>query len=191
MRLQHHFTVAVIVMAMGGVFASVSNSPSRAEDKSATRFFCGHSRNPQTGASIPTTFAQTKRGSIAVVRWQSAFFTQSNYTPLKRCQSVSQRFETFYQSGELAYLTAGEMNNQNVICVSDEYGGPCKGLLLTLEPKDNPQAVLKSLLDARSRSGGPITRSTDSLYIDMEEYLETSPVEQPTEPTPAPASATP
>jgi hypothetical protein len=188
MRVQHHFTVAVMVMAMGGVFFSMLSRPSHAEDKSATRFFCGHSRHPKTGASIPTTFAQTKRGPVAVVRWQSAYFSQSNFTPLKRCQAVSQRFETFYQSGELAYLTAGEMNNQKVICVSDEYGGPCQGLLLTLEPKDNPQTVLKSLLDARSRSGGPITRSTDSLYVDMEQYLETSPVEQP---APAPSTATP
>lgn len=152
---------------------------SSAEEKSTARFTCGQSQVLATGKKIPTTFAQTKRGSVPVIRWQSTYFGKSSaYTPLKRCEEVSRRFQKYYSEGTLAYLTSGKMNAQNVICVSEEYGGSCQGLLLTLEPKDNPQEVLKDLLNARNRAGGPLTRSTGALYVDMTNFLETTPVEE-------------
>jgi Circadian oscillating protein COP23 len=71
------------------------------------------------------------------------------------------------------------MNNQNVICVSDEYGGPCQGLLLTLEPKDNPEQVLQELLNnIRSRARGAIARSAGPSYIDVQDFLDNAPIEK-------------
>jgi hypothetical protein len=163
-----------------GASMTVPLLSARSADETQTpRFFCGESRILGTGKTVPTTFARTKRGNVPVIRWQSTFFQASSiYTPLKRCEEVSRRFQKYYSDGTLAYLTAGQMNTQNVICVSEEYGGPCQGLLLTLEPKDNPQAVLKDLLNARNRAGGPLTRSTGAIYVDMDNFLETTPVEE-------------
>jgi hypothetical protein len=163
-----------------------------ADEKPTTRFFCGQSRIVETGKKVPTTFARTKRGNVPVIRWQSAYFQASSvYTPLKRCEEVSSRFQKYYSDGTLAYLTAGQMNAQNVICVSEEYGGPCQGLLLTLEPKDNPQVILKDLLNARNRAGGPLTRSTASIYVDMANFLETTPVEEDLSSQTSPRMTTP
>jgi hypothetical protein len=176
------FTVAMLSSFINAPF----NSASAAEQNFSARFFCGQSRIPTANKTVPTTFAHTKRGNVPVIRWESTFFSSSNvYTPQKRCEEVSRRFQKYYSEGTLAYLTAGQMNAQNVICVSDEYGGPCQGLLLTLEPKDNPQVVLKDLLNARNRAGGPLTRSTGSLYVDMNNFLETTPVEEDVSLTPA------
>lgn len=165
-----------------------AQSQPQSQPQSAARFFCGQSRIPTANKTVPTTFAMTKRGNVPVIRWQSTFFASSSlYTPQKRCEEVSRRFQKYYSEGNLAYLTAGQMNAQNVICVSDEYGGPCQGLVLTLEPKDNPQVVLKDLLSARNRAGGPVTRSTGSLYVDMNNFLDTTPVEEDVSSMPAPA----
>jgi hypothetical protein len=182
------FTVVVLSSFVNPLFSSASaaekNTPASSPASTSARFFCGQSRVSAANKTVPTTFAHTKRGNVPVIRWQSTFFSNSNvYTPQKRCEEVSRRFQKYYGEGTLAYLTAGQMNAQNVICVSDEYGGPCQGLLLTLEPKDNPQAVLKDLLDARSRAGGPLTRSTGSLYVDMANFLETTPVEEDVTPS--------
>jgi hypothetical protein len=187
------FTVAMLSLFINPLLSSASaaeqNSPAPSPASASTRFFCGQSRISTANKTVPTTFALTKRGNIPVIRWESTFFSNSNvYTPQKRCEEVSRRFQKYYSEGTLAYLTAGQMNTQNVICVSDEYGGPCQGLLLTLEPKDNPQAVLKDLLSARNRAGGPLTRSTGSLYVDMNSFLETTPVEEDVSPAPSPAS---
>jgi Circadian oscillating protein COP23 len=186
------FTVAMLSLfinpLLGSASAAEKTSPVQPPPSTATRFFCGQSRVATANKIVPTTFAHTKRGNVPVIRWQSMFFSSSTvYTPQKRCEEVSRRFQKYYAEGTLAYLTAGQMNAQNVICVSDEYGGPCQGLLLTLEPKDNPQSVLKDLLNARNRAGGPLTRSTGSLYVDMADFLETTPVEEDVVLPPAPA----
>jgi Circadian oscillating protein COP23 len=171
---------------LGSAGAAEQSAPVASPTSASARFFCGQSRVSAASQTVPTTFARTKRGNVPVIRWQSTFFSNSNvYTPLKRCEEVSRRFQKYYSEGTLAYLTAGQMNAQNVICVSEEYGGPCQGLLLTLEPKDNPQTVLKDLLNARNRAGGPLTRSTGSLYVDMANFLETTPVEEDVAPPPA------
>ncbi len=165
---------------MSLVVAIPMAQPSHAEGETDARFFCGKTINAKTGKAIPTTLASTRRGNVAMIFWQSTFFAQQGkgFTPTDRCEEVSKRFQTFYQEGILSYLTTGQMNNQNVICVSDEYGGPCQGLLLTLEPKDNPEQVLQELLNVRARARGAIVRSAGPSYIDVQDFLDNAPVEK-------------
>ncbi|WP_404785723.1 COP23 domain-containing protein [Altericista sp. CCNU0014] len=173
---------AAAVAALGLTCAMTRVVPAQAEPQSGSRFFCGKSQSSAAGDEIPTTIARTQRGNVLMIRWKSSFFANglNNYTPESRCLEVSRRFQTFYDSGTLAFLTTGKANGQNVICVAEEYGGSCKGLLLTLEPKDNPQQVLQDLMDVRVRARGPITRGADSTYIDVEEFLDTAPVQEDT-----------
>ena len=116
---------------------------------------------------------------MLMIHWKSNFFANSlsDFTPESRCVEVSRRFQAFYSKGNLTYLTTGKINDQNVICVAEEYGGPCKGLLLTLEPKDNPQQVLHDLMDVRINARGPITRGAASTYIDLDEFLDAAPIQ--------------
>ncbi len=177
MKVTFLHTIGVIAL---GLMASMPYAPSaQAELQSSHRFFCGKSRNASTGGIIPTTIARTQRGNVLMIHWKSNFFTNgsSDYTAESRCIEVSRRFQSFYSKGNLTYLTTGKINDQNVICVAEEYGGPCKGLLLTLEPKDNPQQVLRDLMDVRINARGPITRGAASTYIDLEEFLDAAPVQ--------------
>lgn len=172
----------VIATTLGLMVAPSLVQPSQAETQSSSRFFCGASINPKTGEKTPMTMARTQRGNVAMIRWKSNFFNNArqDFTPMSRCTEVSRRFQTFYNEGILSYLTTGTMNAQNVICVAEEYGGPCSGLLLTLEPQDNPQQVLQDLMDIRTRASGPITRSAGPAYFDVEQFLETAPVQTET-----------
>jgi hypothetical protein len=174
------FSSLSIAVAMSLVVAIPMAQPSHAESKPDTRFFCGKTMNAKTGQQVPTTLASTRRGNVAMIFWKSTFFAQNGqgFSPIDRCQEVSRRFQAFYKDGVLSYLTTGKMNNQNVICVSDEYGGPCQGLLLTLEPKDNPEQVLQELLNVRARARGPLVRGSGSSYIDVQDFLDNAPVEK-------------
>ncbi len=98
----------------------------------------------------PVTIARTSRGDKPIIRWKSNFFISSGYTPEKRCMEVSERLQTYYQSGLLHHITTGVMNQEPVICVTRTKGGDCSGLLITLEPGDNPEQVLKGLLDSEA-----------------------------------------
>ncbi len=147
-----------------------------------------HARPVQYSCSvrsgIPTTIARTPQGVVSVITWKSAHFNSSGFSPQKRCQAVSARFQKHSSQGSLRYITAGKMQNQNVLCVAQNRGGACRsdGLLLTLEPQDNPQSVLRDLFNVASRaSNSPTSRgSASKVYINMDNYLQSAPKVAPT-----------
>jgi hypothetical protein len=146
----------------------VGIQPSHAQ---GVTFYCGTSYD-----GVPTTFANTPRGAISVVRWVSWHFTDSGYSPERRCQEVSGRFQTYKNNGTLNYITTGVMNGQPVVCVSGANGGGCQGLLFTLKPGSNASRVVQQLFDIRAGASGPLNESSDREYLDMNAYLESAPV---------------
>ncbi|WP_341737652.1 COP23 domain-containing protein [Microcoleus sp. CAWBG640] len=143
-------------------------------------FICGVSRD-----NVPTTFAQeTTNGGIpkskSVIRWVSDFGDKVNYTPQKRCEEVSNRFQDYSNQGLLDYITTGKENGLDTICVKDkERGGPCR-LLWTLKPKTNPKLVLHQLLSDHLGTGTLEEKgSNDSdIYIDVNKLLSKIPVDK-------------
>ena len=161
---------ALTVSAITIATTIAGSSPASAEKAT---FVCSASNG------IPTTVAQTSRGKVAVIRWSSDYFSGSGWTPQKRCQEVSKKFQNYYQSGALNYLTTGIMNGQPVICIAKREGGGCSGLLFTLKRERNvtPAQKLQQLLAVRVRASGPLNESSPRVYIDMKEFLKTAPVE--------------
>ncbi|MDJ1180438.1 COP23 domain-containing protein [Roseofilum sp. BLCC_M91] len=162
--------------------------PSQAQ---SARFYCG------TSQGSPATLANTPRGVVPVIVWQSPYFEASGYSPQRRCQEVSSRFQTFYSKGSLEYLTTGIVNGYPVICVSQTNGGSCADteVLFTLKQGDDANRVLQQMFDVRSGASGPLYQSTGrrptKLYIDMENYLNTAPVESGSSPSVAPSQPQP
>lgn len=138
-------------------------------------FICGMSNN------APVTIAQTQRGDVTVIRWMSGFFSNAGFTPQRRCIEVSSRFQTYYNDGTLKYLTTGRINNQPVICTAKRLGSSCTDVLFTLEPNDNPNQVLRELMNIRSgATSTPLSRggaSQKQTYINLDAYLNQAPVE--------------
>lgn len=122
------------------------------------------------------TVVHTRRGTIEMIVWKSDHFLDGGYSPERRCNLVAQRFQSFSDAKKLRYLSTGKINYQPVICVSDR-SGKCmsNGLLLTLEPQDNPDEVLKDLFDLSARtSGGGIARADrDKTIVDFTRLLYT------------------
>jgi len=120
---------------------------------------------------VPTTVSQTKRKRVEIIRWESDAFSSAGYTPARRCQEVSRRFEAYRAEGRLKYLTTGRVNGQNVICVADRHGGPCTGSLYTLKPGQNPSETLTSLLNVRRGVSGPLPESPGRVWIKFTDLL--------------------
>lgn len=135
----------------------------------------------------PTTMVQTQRGDLPLIAWRSEYFSNSGYSPQARCQIVSDRFQEHAERGNLRYISHGVLNAQKVLCVADrgtlsqQTTYHCQqplseSLLLTLEAKDDPEAVLSELFEVSSRPdpgkvvfrGGPQPR----FGIDLERVLE-------------------
>ena len=95
-----------------------------------------------------------------MISWQRAWGDE--YTPEKRCQIVSQRFQKAEEKGLLNYITSGVVNKQNVICATRRYGGPCQYLLFVLRDVDKPNDVLGALLGVASLGRGSPLIQTDN-----------------------------
>ncbi len=69
---------------------------------------------------IPITYARTPTETVEFIGWQSQAFSNSGYTPERRCQEVTARFQKHSDAGNLRFITTGRMNNQNVMCVAQK-----------------------------------------------------------------------
>ena len=117
---------------------------------------------------------QTTDGrNVPMIRWTSSTFDAAGWTPARRCQEVSQRFETLRQQGRLNYLTTGRINGIPVICSAPQAGAACDGLLYTLKPGQDPTTTLTRLLDVRFKARGPLNETQERLYINVDELLNT------------------
>ena len=117
-----------------------------------------------------TTIAHTPRGPIDLVYWQSQFFGPQ-WTPERRCDEVTQRFQTYSDAHKLKFVSWGRLNNYKILCISEQ-SGKClnNSLLLTLEPQDNPVRVLRSLFNYQTM----LVRGRKTV-INIEQILQTRP----------------
>lgn len=144
----------------------------RAENPQPTRvshrFYCESGEN-----DVPTTFVETRLGTYPVIRWVSNYFTPHGYDQMTRCRQVSDKFQTYFNDGNLNYVTTGVVNHQPVVCVSDTNGGTCQGVLFTLKPQQNASRVIQQLFDLRSgAASGPLYESGSRLYLDLNQHIE-------------------
>jgi len=119
---------------------------------SKVTFSCGESE--YNGKSFPATIA-TGDESIPIILWKlDNNYFGDNWPPLKRCEEVSRRFQRIYHRDGLKYLVATletwvPNKELPVICAVKSENSVCheEDLLITLESKDNPNDVLKELLN--------------------------------------------
>lgn len=137
---------------------------------SGTRGFVCASSN-----GSPATQAVTRDGrQVPVIRWTSAVFNDAGWNPQRRCEEVSERFNTYLREGRLKYITTGRMNGLPVICTARSNSSGCDGLLYTLKPGQDATATLKSLLEIRVKARGPLYETTSRLYVSVDELVETA-----------------
>ncbi|MCT7985516.1 COP23 domain-containing protein [Laspinema sp. A4] len=159
--------------------------PSQAQ---STQFVCGMSST--TG--LPTTFALTSKGPVPVVRWYAEYFSGSGYTPERRCQEVSSRFDNLSRQGQLGFITTGYVNGQPVVCAGQGGGCNSSNLLFTLKSGTDAAAAVQQLFDIRAGVGGPLYESSGddgAITIDLNNFLDNAAVD-PNGPSEGSASGT-
>jgi len=161
--------LATTACALSGLL-TVAFQPSYAQRAPReSRFRCSTS----TGA--PVTVYQNPHGALEPwIEWTSHYFSGSGYDPATRCQLVSQRLETYRRQRVLKYITAGQMNGQNVICTANQVNGRCQNLIYTLRPGQDPIGSLYNLLAWRQGYVGmpSFDESSKIPYIDVRGKLE-------------------
>ena len=138
-----------------------------------TEFFCG------THEGDPTTIARIRDKEIPIIPWRTPYFRDSAWTPERRCHEVSRRFQIYHQHGILSYLTTGEISGMPVVCAVETQRSACQELLFTLTRNSNPNTFLTKIFTETNNSyeNRIISRFSDRVYINLEEYLNTISIE--------------
>ncbi|NER25865.1 MAG: hypothetical protein F6J96_35265 [Symploca sp. SIO1C2] len=139
---------SAVIGLIAGMLAILGTTEALSQYSSGrVEFICREGYDPQNGQYVPTTFAWTGGEKTAIIRWRSDSILSAGDQTETRCNAVAYRLQTYYDSDRLHYLSHGIMNRQKVICVTDNLGSSCSGLLFTLRPQDNPDLVLEQLRD--------------------------------------------
>ena len=154
-----------------------------------TTFFCGNLD------SVPVTIARTSTGEVPIIFWNSPDLGESDSNPQERCEDVSAKLQTYYECGELNYITtgrycpAGRESCQDFACVAQDKDEGCKGRFLfplkLTDPYDTPGNALQRIMRIRVSSDTPPTGETPpNPYVNMQEYLNGEDPQPPLPPLP-------
>jgi len=146
--MKNNLSAPLTGLALALSVTLASNQPSQAQSR---QFSCGLSDNyPVTVVRHPT------RGSVALIVWTNTSQISDTWTPQKRCQEVSDRFQKLQNKGELKILKTGTVNGQYVICGLGTNQRACdkKNVLLTMTKDRDPKQVLEQLLNTRVAASG-------------------------------------
>jgi hypothetical protein len=108
--------------------------------------------------------------------WTSSFGHKAGYTPARRCEEVSPKFNKIGEVG--SYVTHGRHkdNDLPIICTTNREGGGCKEMLYTLNPKSakSPKEVIRDLfgVNKTDESSSTPRRENCPAYISIDRLLE-------------------
>lgn len=139
------------------------------------------------GHESPSTVAISGEKSTIIINWNPKNFKfGEKWSPQRRCEEVSARFQKLHERDGLKYLTADSASwlgdSVNVVCGVKQAGDRCEqsDLLFTLESKDDPNEVLNDLIALRERpkENKPLTRGSNfdggrRIFYDLSKELET------------------
>ncbi len=155
------------------------------ESESRIKFVCNKAYDGESQEYLYSTIARNPERKRPIINWKREDFSGNGFTPQKRCEEVSPRFQKAHDNGSLTYLTHGVMNQQPVICTATQVGGECNTLLITLKHEDNAERTLEQLSNiflgyasaALEQSSGDINYSEDNrpyVEVNIEEFLNQS-----------------
>ncbi|GAB4297611.1 MAG: hypothetical protein Fur0025_35710 [Oscillatoriaceae cyanobacterium] len=113
-------------------------TPTPNQPEGEIRFECVNIRG------VPTTVLTDGTRKTTIKQWYPGPGYFSN--PQQRCEEVSRKFQDYHTQGLLENITTGQMNGQNLLCVTLERGRQCEGpSLFTILPGKNPTEELREI----------------------------------------------
>ena len=113
-----------------------------------------------------------KKQHRRLIAWKSEF---SRWSPQKRCEAATKKFQKFYDQGTLNYLSTGIYKGYPIICTAQP-GESCnkENAIFRIKPGSDPNIVLQRLLDiAESKSSEMIFQNSGKqIYVHVNKFLD-------------------
>ncbi len=163
----------------GNAGIEVKEADNSQHPKDRVSFYCGSISDTETGSDIPTTLAYVpqRKASVPVVAWTSNL---AAWSPERRCDSVSGKFQDFYKDGRLNYLTNGESAGYPIICALLDKQEQCSGenQLFQIRAGSDPEDViagLNGILRGNVKDTVIYQNAEGRTYVDIAGLLENAP----------------
>ncbi len=173
-------TLLLTSLGMAAISPTLAQTPAPTPaqgNSAAIRAYCGQSYDPSSKQNLPTTLAlaagQTE--PIAMIVWKSEFFGR-NYTPQKRCEVVSPKFQAAFQAGRI-YLSSGvdKATGQGIICSAASANDACdnSNMLFTLKSYQKAQETMERLTTLASGATNviPVESSGGRQVVNVKQIL--------------------
>jgi hypothetical protein len=107
------------------------------ENSTTARFYCGKTLDPSSNQELPTTLLMSSDSSEqrAIAVWKSEYFG-NDFTPQKRCDIVSPKFQTALIDQGRTKITAGidKASGLGIICAIASNGDVCDRCYIRSNP---------------------------------------------------------
>jgi Circadian oscillating protein COP23 len=144
-------TLAIASFSVAAISSTLAQTSTQtpASNTTTTRIYCGQSYDPSSKQNLPTTLASStgQTEPTALIVWKSEFFGR-NFTPQKRCEVVSPKFQAAFQAGRV-YLSSGvdKATGQGIICSATSANDACdkSSMLFTLKSYQKARETMERL----------------------------------------------
>lgn len=122
---------------------------------------------------VSGVYSRTTRGNMNLLNFTRD--VNQNWSIEERCTEVATRFQRYYDSGILRFISSGYVNEQPVLCAVAETGIDCStdNLLVTLPPDTDPIEAARRLMDTRGLASGKVI-SVNGKSGKLESYINGS-----------------
>ncbi len=138
-------SLASLAINVHPVFSQTKTSQTK---NSQVTFTCKKTFDRASGKQIPATLVwiPERQEHIHFIAWKSEYF--SSWSPEKRCEAATKKFQEFYDKGTLNYLSNGTHRGYPVICAVQP-GEKCNGenQIFRIKPGSKPKIVLQRILN--------------------------------------------
>jgi Circadian oscillating protein COP23 len=166
-------TILITLMVTGLVTGKILPSSAQLITQAGSpelKIYCGQAKDPSSKSNVPATLAQVagKEEPTALILWKSEFFG-SKFTPQKRCEEVSPKFQAAFQA-ERTFLTVGldKRTGQGILCGVANQDEVCdrSQMIFTLKSYQNAAETIEKLANlVGGKTNVPIYQSSNGKYI--------------------------
>jgi Circadian oscillating protein COP23 len=159
MKKQHIF-LGLALLSTSGITSLVTAISASAQSKpAAVRFICG-----KDAKGAPSTMVESlaaTKPAVPVIRWTSPYFNKAGFTPAKRCEMVSQKFQDAYVKNPNFVFTTAISNGEPVVCAAATRAGACETMLYTIKRGvQDPIITMLRLEKVRAGASGALNESS-------------------------------
>jgi hypothetical protein len=154
--------------------ATAGNAQTAAQDDAPTfEIYCGKAKDLSSSSILPATVVKVDGATEerVLIIWKSEAF---KFTPQKRCEVVSPKFQTALQQGR-NYLSAGvdKKSSLGIICATANAEQTCDrdSMLFTLKSYQDAGTTIAGLIDLLANNNSlPGNESTTKRVVDMRDF---------------------